>query len=265
MKMMYRLLFALSIISACTLPAEREAKEAMNKPDTTKIETNDINTAALDTSASISLPVAQKVKKPGGIYQAILPLDEKIEQTIVFNNDFTYKLQEKYISKKDSTIITEGNWSPSDGFIWLYKDQIVRGRYKWEGTTLQYFSPQLKKSFSMQSMQDAIQNAAWRNKGKEGITVFGLGNEPFWSIEASKADTISFLLSEWEHPLKMKINSFFSTNDSVGYIAQNDSVQIRVTVFPHFCNDGMSDFTYRNKIRVQYNHYVYNGCGIVYR
>lgn len=263
---MYRPALAILLFfSACTLPAEREAKEAAAKKDTaTVIHTTDVNAAGVDTG-SIPIPVVPKIKKPAGIYQAVLPLNDKIEQTIVFNPDLTYRLEEKYIDRKDSIVITEGNWTPSDGFIWLYKDQVVRGRYKWEGNTLQYYSPQLKKAISMTRLQDANQNVAWRNKGRQGITMLGIGNEPFWSVEHTKADTISFLLSEWDHPLKIKVKSFFSTHDSLGYVAQNDSAQIRVTVFPHFCNDGMSDYTYQNKIKVVYNQQVYNGCAIIYR
>lgn len=263
---MYKFIVAfLVFFSACTLPAERAAKEAEKKVDTAMIHSSDARAAALDTMNSVSLPPVARVKKPSGIYQAVLPLNEKIEQTIAFNNDLTYKLEEKYLNKKDSIVVTEGNWTPSDGFIWLYKDQVVRGRYKWEGNTLQYFSPQLKKTFSMKRLEEASQNVAWRSKGREGVVVFGVGNEPFWSVEYNRADTISFLLSEWDHPVKIKVNSFFSTDDSTGYTAQNDSVQLRVTIFPHFCSDGMSDFTYRNKLKVVYNHQVYHGCGIIYK
>ena len=117
----------------------------------------------------------------------------------------------------------------------------------------------------MNHLQEAAQNKAWRNKGKEGIVVFGIGNEPFWNIELNNKDSISFLLSEWKHPLRMKIDSSFNDNDGIAYTAHRDSVQIRVTVFPHFCSDGMSDFIYRNKVKVQYNQQVYNGCGMVYK
>jgi uncharacterized membrane protein len=264
---MYRPFFLLLIFfSACQLPAEKEAKRNSLKQDTTVFETSDVNAAAVDTFNTVQLPRVQKIKSPDGIYRTLLLSNNKVEQTIAFNSDFPYQLQEKYINdKKDSTVVTEGTWTPSDGFIWLYKDQIVRARYKWKGDTLQYYSPLLKRNFSMNHLQDALQNVAWRSKSKEGVLAFGIGNEPFWTIEYNNKDSLSFLLSEWDHPLKMKMASAFTTSDSVGYIAQNDSTQLRVTIFPHFCSDGMSGFTYRNKIRVQYNQQVYNGCGIVYK
>jgi uncharacterized membrane protein len=263
--------FFLTLIfyTACSLPEEKKAKGLSEKSNTTIMETSDANTAndaSSDSSNFISLPVVQKIKSPGGIYRTVLPLKNKIEQTIAFNSDLTYQLQEKYFDgEKDSVVFTEGTWTPSDGFIWLYKDQIASGRYKWKLDTLQYYSPLLKKNFSMHHLNDATQNAAWKNKGKAGIILFGTGNEPFWNIEISKKDSIVFSLAEWKQPVKIKIDSSFHSIDSTGYIAGKDSTQIRVTIFPHFCSDGMSDFVYRNKVKVQYNHQAYAGCGIVYK
>jgi uncharacterized membrane protein len=250
---------------ACTLPEKKKENQLSKRPDTTIIETNNSYTAAKDTSTSIVLPKAQKIKSPAGFYQTILPLKNKIEQTILFNSDLSYRLEEKYFTgKKDSVTITEGTWTPSDGAIWLYKDQVVRGRYKWKGDTLQYYSPLVKHSFSMNHLQEAAQNKAWRNKGKQGIVVFGVGNEPFWNVELNNKDSISFSLSEWDHPLRMKIDSSSNQNGTIAYTAHHDSSQLHVTVFPQFCSDGMSDFIYRRKVKVQYNQQTYNGCGIVY-
>jgi uncharacterized membrane protein len=263
-----RILFFLLLFSytACTLPEKKKENQLSKRSDTTVIETANNYTATTDTTNSILLPRAKKVKLPSGIYQTILPLKNKQEQTVEFNKDLTYRLEEKYFTgKKDSIVITEGTWTPSDGFIWLYKDQVVRGRYKWKGDTLQYFSPLVKKSFSMNHLTDAIQNAAWRNKAKQGVVVFGVGNEPFWNIELNSKDSLSFSLAEWSHPLQMKVDSSFTDNENLAYTAHHDSVQIRVTVFPHFCSDGMSDFIYRHKVKVQYNQQVYNGCAIIYK
>jgi uncharacterized membrane protein len=73
------------------------------------------------------------------------------------------------------------------------------------------------------------------------------------------------MLSEWKQPLKLKTDSSFNNSDSLSYTARNDSTQLRVTIFPHFCSDGMSDFVYRNKVRVHYNQQVFTGCGILYK
>lgn len=249
---------------ACTLPDEKRANQ-FSKSDTTTIETSDANAATLDTFNSTPLPVAKKIKYPNGIYRTVLPLNDKTEQIVAFNKDFTYQLEEKYIGdKKDSIVTIEGNWTPSDGFIWLYKDQVVRGRYKWKGDTLQYYSPLLKKNFAMKPLQDALQTTAWKSKANQGVNFFGIGNEPFWNIELNNRDSLSFLLPEWRQPLRLKIDSSFNDSDANSYIAHNDSVRLLVTIFPHFCSDGMSDFVYRNKVRVQYNQQTYTGCGIAF-
>ena len=264
---MRKVFFSLLIFcNACTLPEEKQVNQLSRKSDTTVIQTSDTNSAILDTSDIVTLAPVKKVNPPNGIYRTLLPLDSTMEQTIAFNKDFSYQLQEKYFSdKRDSIVITEGTWSPSDGVIWLYKDQIVRGRFNWKGETLQYYSPLLKKNFSMKHLQDAMQNAAWKKKAEEGVSVIGIGTEPFWNIELDNKDSLSFLISEWKKPIRIKIDSSFNEADSAGFIAKSDSSLIRVTIFPHFCSDGMSDFVYRNKIKVQYNHQIYNGCGILYQ
>lgn len=256
----------LLLVSACTLPAEKKAKqEAEKRQDSVSVtQSNTASSTTVDDNTP-SLPVIPVIKKPNGIYRVLIPMKNKVEQTIAFNPDLTYQLQERYPDQKDSILITNGTWMPSDGYIWLYKDQVVRGRYKWSGDTLQYFSPVLKKNFSMSTLPDARQNVAWRNKGKLGTLVYGAGNEPFWNIELTGKDSISFQLSEWNAPLKLKVNSSFQTVDSTCYSAQNDSAQVRLVIYPYFCSDGMSDFTWRNRIKVQYNQHTYNGCGIVYR
>ena len=258
------LLFVL-FCASCTLPEEKKAKETSQKQDTTIIESNDANTAALDTT-SIQLPAIRKLRLPNGIYEASLPLNKKVEQTIAFNSDLTYQLQEKYnTGDKDTVVILQGTWTPSDGYIWLYKDQIVSGRYRWKADTLQYYSPLVKKSFSMYSLKDANQNAAWKSKGKQGVVFLGTGNEPFWNVELDKNDSLSFRLPEMKNPMRLKVDTTVMNDNTVQYTAHSDSTQMVVTIFPHFCSDGMSDFVYRNKVRVQYNQQVYEGCGVVFR
>ena len=264
--MRYALYFLLIFFSACTLPAERE--QALTKGDSISIQSNDTHAALQKSQEEVTPAIIKKevVKKPSGIYQTRLDFKGGIQHTIAFYNDQSYQLQEKYISaNKDSIVITRGNWSPSDGYIWLYKDQVVNGRYRWKGDTLQYFSPLDKESFSMQPLTDANHNAAWRKKAELGVSVVGIGNEPFWSIEVMRQDSISFTLPDWKQPVVLKINSTTSGTDSTAYIAKNDSINLRVTVLPFFCSDGMSDYIYSNKMKIWFNDQLYEACGVVYK
>ncbi|MGZ5189368.1 MAG: copper resistance protein NlpE N-terminal domain-containing protein [Flavisolibacter sp.] len=255
----------LIFFSACTLPAER--KQTLTRGDSITIESNDTHAALEHQEEEIPKLIKKEVvKKPSGIYQTRLAYKGGILHTIAFHNDGSYQLQEKYITaKKDSVVITRGNWSPSDGYIWLYKDQVVNGRYRWKGDSLQYFSPLTKESFSMQSLTDANENAAWRKRAELGVSIVGIGNEPFWNIEVMRQDSISITMPEWKQPLILKISTASSSADSIAYVAKNDSTNLRVTLFPFFCSDGMSDYVYSNKMRVWFNDKVYEGCGVVYK
>lgn len=263
--MRHALYLFLIFFSACTLPAEQEQK--LTKGDSIAIESNDTHAALVEQEDETPVIIKKEViKNPKGIYQTRLAYKGGVQHTIAFHDDQTYLLQEKYLTAlKDSIVITKGNWAPSDGFIWLYKDQLVNGRYQWNGDTLQYFSPLSKQRFSMQSLIQAENIGVWREKADLGISVLGIGNEPFWSMEVMRQDSISFTLPDWKKPLVLKISSATSNADSVAYYAKNDSTNLRVTILPFFCSDGMSDYVYSNKMRVWYNNQIYEGCGVVYK
>jgi uncharacterized membrane protein len=117
----------------------------------------------------------------------------------------------------------------------------------------------------MTKLQDVLAREVWQQKKAEGLVLYGVGNEPFWSLEINSNDTISFRLADWEHALKLKRKETVSARDTTIYLGQNDSSQIRLMVLPYFCSDGMSYFTYQNKILVKYNNQTYSGCGVVYK
>ena len=251
-------------MASCKLPEEKAAERFAEIADTMEIQTTDSNNAIVTAMEDKPIPHVQKIKNPVGVYTTTLLLDDVIEHTVAFYNNNTFQLQEKYAN--DSVVTIKGNWSPSNGYIWLYKDQIVRARYVWNGDDLHYFNPLVKKNFKMQHLQSAIQNQVWQNKKSQGILFFGIGNEPFWSVEVNNKDSVSFLLAEWTKPLTLKLNAVNNNNgDSVVYSGKSDTSFIRLTIFPYFCSDGMSDFVYNNKVRVQYNNQVYSGCGHLYK
>jgi uncharacterized membrane protein len=264
----YSFIFLL-LLAACRLPEEKQLEAMESDPDTTVMKTSNSYSAAADTLTRQPIPRPRPVKKPTGIYQTTLPFDEgvTIEQTVAFQPDNNFVLQEKYRgNNKDSVVVTEGSWSPSDGFIWLYsKDQVVRGRYVWKDNILHWVSPPQHKNFPMHQLKDVLENSAWQNKPSQGVVLFGTGTEPFWTVSLTRTDSLSFLLADWEKPLTLRLDSSSTKEGYTAYTAGNDSLKLKLTVYPQFCTDGMSDFVYRNRIRLQYNSQVYNGCGIVYK
>jgi uncharacterized membrane protein len=252
---------------SCSDPAKRYASI---QTDTLQKSTESEAYALPPQKDTVSLapkPVREPVKNPSGIYEFLMPYKEsKVEHMVQFFNNHTYRLQERYPrATEDSMVVTEGTWMPSNGFIWLYKEQLVQGRYKWKGNTLHYFNPGAGKTYPLQQRPDVMSQTLWKNRSKSGVLLYGLGNEPFWSVELTDTDTLNFQLADWSQPLQLKLEEKTAGSDSTVYTAQNDSARIRLTVFPYFCSDGMSDFVYHNKVRLVYNHTVYSGCGALYR
>ena len=259
------LLCAVVLVSSCRLPDQKSFEKTLSLMDTAALHTVDSNQAIRDTVLKETLPPPRRIKNPDGIYQAVLPIEGKVEQTVVFHSNNTYELQERYTEHKDSLVTTTGNWTPSDGYIWLYKDQLVRGRYLWKGDQLHYFSPSLNKSFAMNRHPDIMENKTWKERQGTGLFLFGVGNEPFWNIEYSEKDTLILRMADWKEPVKLKLTSTQKTADSIQYTAQSDSTSLSLTVFPQFCSDGMSDYIYRNRITVRYKDKVLEGCGTTYK
>lgn len=263
--MKWGVFLSLVLLTAC---AEQAGENAVTKPATTAVavapETTATDTTVIltkDTSAYESY--APPVKKPKGIYQFIFPYDKttKILHTIAFYPN-TFRLQEEYLGKKDSIVITEGTWAPSQGFIWLYDGHVARGRYTWTGDTLQYYSPRLSKKFSLTKQTPATANKVWMDKKNTGTILFGVGTEPFWSVEVNKRDSIILSMPDWTQPLRVKISNKNNEKNKIVYSAGSDSLE--VIVHPYFCSDGMSDFTYSNKVTVTHRGKTYNGCGMTY-
>lgn len=259
-------LFLPFLVAACD--SEAEKKTTSTPIDTPKIALappqNELDTAAnfaKDTASYQSF--APPTKKPSGIYQFVLPHEgnTSILHTIAFY-PATFRLQEEYIGKNDSIVITEGTWAPSQGYIWLYKDQLARGRYIWKGDTLQYYSPRLKKTFSLTKEVPVSTNKVWMDKKNQGAILFAVGTEPFWSVEVNKHDSIILSMPDWTEPLRVKISTTSLEKNTTTYLAGTDS--LRVTVHPYFCSDGMSDFIYANKVTVNHRGKTYEGCGMTF-
>jgi len=248
-------------------------------PDTAATTT--IDTAALpiqETATAINNakeeaddtppPAYIKTPSPKGIYRTILPCEDckGIEHIVAFYPNNTYRIEEKKL-EADSVqfTITTGDWKPTDGVIWLYKDQVVKARYSWKGDTLMYLMPSIKKSIVLHQMTPATENEAWQSKRKKDISFFGVGNEPFWSIEISNKNAITFYLVNGGEPVTFLPTEPVRSKDSIVYHIQNDSTTLRAVIYHQFCSDGMSDFIYKEKVSVIYNGQTFNGCGMLYK
>ena len=267
--MRFRVIYVSLLLFACN-NEPKDTIVATRKTDT--VVPASFDTVATDTADRFDkdttedkIVVKPPTRKPSGVYRFLLPLEqgEKILHTIAFYPT-TYRLQEEYPGKKDSVVITEGTWTPNEGFIWLYKDQIAQERYTWKGDTLQYYSPSEKKRFSMEKLAAASANKPWQTKRKEGALLYGVGTEPFWSIQLNKNDSLVLNMPDWSTPLQAKLEETTTGKDSTVYAAAaGDS--LRLIVYPFFCSDGMSNFVYTKRIKLTYRGQTYHGCGEVFR
>jgi uncharacterized membrane protein len=115
----------------------------------------------------------------------------------------------------------------------------------------------------MLKQTDVNNNASWSEKKKTGVAWYGTGTEPFWSIERIN-DSIYFQLSDWPQPRVVKVVRQINSKDSVVYIGQNDSTQIKTVIMPGSCSDGMSDRIYSHAVTVSINGRTYKGCLVVF-
>ena len=250
---MHRLLILLvAFCLACNQQARDNGTNDTLPPDGTEL--NDTLPVGPDTL----LPSAA-IRAPQGLYRVALPGGR--EQTLAFYKGQRYRLEES--GGRSEPMHAAGKWAPAGGDLWLYSGDAVVGKYRWQADTLVYLLG--GKLYPLQELQWALDNNVWRNKGKQGVEFFGVGNEPFWNIEIDEQKVIAFHLAEWPQPLRFSPVRPVVVGDSILYQTANDTATLRVVIYQRFCSDGMSDYTYDQQVRVVYNATVYNGCGLLFK
>jgi uncharacterized membrane protein len=246
------------VLASCTGPT---ANDAYPGPDTTDTDTTNY---ALNTD-SVNLTL-RNATPPEGFYQVMLPCTncKGIEHTVLFRPDLSYQIEETVLGSKDAAKKTTGAWKLVEGDIWLYKDSSVVARYTWKRDTLNYIDLKSGVRIPLRHLQNAEENEAWKEKKKEGVAFFGVGNEPFWNITVDEKNLV-FNRAGWAKPLSLKRAKPVVAADSTVYQARNDTAQLRLVVYNNFCSDGMSDNMYATSVKVVYKDTVYQGCGVRYK
>jgi uncharacterized membrane protein len=222
------------------------------QPDGTELN----DTAALIPSTTKAQPI--------GFYRVMLPCKncKSIEHTLYVGPNQRYQIEEKR-DGKEGIVAQRGKWQWKNNRINIESDRDLNAAYEWHGDTL-YYIPANGQSLAMQKLPSASHNDAWKNKGKEGLEFFGVGNEPFWNIKIDEQKSIAFHYADWSKALIFQNVKQTVTADSTTYTAGTDAASLRVIVYPRFCSDGMSDFIYTHQVKIIYDSSVYQGCGIRY-
>jgi uncharacterized membrane protein len=250
---------AFLVLASCSGPT---ANDAYPGPDTTDTDTTNY---ALNTD-SVNLTL-RNATPPEGFYQVMLPCTncKGIEHTVLFRPDLSYQIEETVVGSGKTATKTTGAWKLVEGDIWLYKDSSVVARYTWKRDTLNYIDLKSGVRIPLRHLQSAMDNEAWKDKKKEGIEFFGVGNEPFWNITVDEQKSIDFHKADWPKPLSLKPAKPVVAADSTVYQTRNDTATLRLVIYNRFCSDGMSDNMYNSEIKLVYNNQVFRGCGIRYK
>jgi uncharacterized membrane protein len=206
--------------------------------------------------------VPDNTRHPEGIYQGSLPCRSctSNQHTVAFYSDRTFKREE--VVDGNTTGVVRGSWKPENGVIWLFKEHNEIGRYTWKGDTLMYILSD--RSYPLTKKPSAAEVNAWKNKKKDGLEFFGIGTEPFWSIEIDEEKAVKFHLADWGRPVVFS-PVVVAAADTLVYNLSNTIDSLKVLIYPSFCSDGMSDNVYENRVRLIYNKTVYEGCGLLYK
>ena len=257
-------LFAFIIItgsSSCNLFSDKK-----DTSDTITVTSTD--TIRLTKDSIITPPITYSI--PAGFFQGMLPCTgcEGIQQTIFFETDNTFKMEELNWGSKLPAKKQSGRWEKKGDTILLNAKNTIISKFRFKGDSL-YTVYRDGKMIDGTDMQHYVlirkpsgtANDSWRQKGEQGIDFYAIGNEPFWSIEIDNERMILFKVADWEKPVIVPIEKPKIFRDSIVYLIP-DSNNLRITILNEFCSDGMSDFLYEQKVQVRHKGQLYKGCGM---
>jgi NlpE N-terminal domain len=152
--------------------------------DTTKVQ----DTVIFLKDSTIATTFADSL--PSGAYQGMFPCEgrERIQQTIVFNDDKSYK-EEQLIWGKDAIPKTsEGTWQRRNGRIELSQNNktaiiLMKKKDTLFGMNINGVLVNDSSKYILTKRKLAANNSVWNKKRSQGIDFTGLGNEPFWTVE----------------------------------------------------------------------------------
>ena len=210
--------------------------------------------------------------KAVGIYEGLVPCADcegNIITYLLLNTDMTYRLEETYSKKNDRSFRTNDSWKMDKGKIILNDSNEVRLSFLVDGKKLwqldhagNRISGNLGDKYVL-TRKEMANNKTLKEKADAGIDFIGYGNEPFWSLEIDKGNTITFNRPDMKMPASTAYAEPNTSNGIREYHIQTEAAKLDIVISPQFCSDGMSDFLYEYKVTLQYNGKNYSGCGIL--
>lgn len=197
---------------------------------------------------------------PRGFYYTPLPGGgtRGAMHTVLFRPDLSFELQEGTPAANLPRKRHSGRWRPDNGVLRLYEGATEVAQYRWAGDTLQLVRD--GSALPLVPAPAAADNPNWAGKRREGVEWVGVGTEPFWNVEIDEGKAVRFHLAEWAAPRTFRWERPLVSTDSIVYRLGSDTARLRVVIYPTFCSDGMSDFTYTRTVQVEWKRQVLRGC-----
>jgi uncharacterized membrane protein len=240
--------------------------------DTTRVSVMD-TTRVQDTVIFLkdsTMPATFGDSLPSGAYQGMFPCKgcEGTQQTILFNDDKSYRQEQLVWGKDAMPKSSEGSWQRKNGKIELSQNNrpaitLLKKKDTLFGVKINGILVNDSSKYILTKRKLAANNSVWNKKRSQGIDFTGLGNEPFWTLEIDNEKFILFNLAGWKKPVIVPVEKPVINKDSTLYTLKTDTTKWTITIFPQFCSDGMSDYLYQYRVKVNYKGTIYKGCGIM--
>ena len=210
---------------------------------------------------------------PSGFYQGMLPCKtcEGIQQTLLFNGDGHYKLEELAVGKGTPAKAIEGTWEKEKGGFKLYENVKPIAEYRLFKDSLintESYGARIPDSLSRQYVlfrkNTSPENASWKKRRSEGVEILGTGGDPYWTVEIDKEKYILFKSPTMPKAVIVPIEKPITSKDSLVYnINDGGGNMLKVSIAPGFCTDGVSDHIYEYHMNVAYKGQSYKGCAVL--
>jgi len=254
------LLLGLVLAASCN-PGGTDQQEVAGKDAAATVDTVIIN-------KPIPVP-ATRDTLPAGIYQGVFPCKDcdGIQQTILFNNDRTYREEQMTWNGNELPRVSTGTWTLREGMIRLTQNNRAAIDFVKKGDTLMAIDIDgiaLSNSSRYELIKRVLagSNPVWEKKMQEGVDFAGIGHDPLWNLDIRYGKSLSFRLGDGTTSVTAAYVKPVVTRDSTVYRMKGDTVAWRVVLFPLFCTDGVSSNLYPFRVRVQYKGVLYKGCGV---
>ncbi len=253
------------LIPLIFLFACNSATDGDGEVDSSNVQSRD--TVIVKKDSLITLPPAFTI----GFYQGVTPCADcpGIQHILLLDSSNNYTLEEVQWGKNAFPTKATGKWDRDADTLQLYKGKQVESIYHIRYDTLYPVKVRGKMVYDQEAREKMLfRRAAFKpnetimKKVNEGIEFYAIGNEPFWNLEIDMQKMILFKLADWTQPVIVPISKPRSNKDSVVY-ASADTSGLRIAILNKFCNDGMSDFLYKNTVNVTYKGQTYRGCGVL--